>query len=99
MRKKKKEPEKIGPIVWDVLRRRGYETAVKEQLVLQIWPELVGERVAEQTIAESLENGMLFVRVKSSAWQNELVFLKTEILKKINVFAGKSIVKDIIFKR
>ena len=97
MNKHKAQPVKIENIVWDVLRKRGYENVIKEQQVIQQWKEIVGEKIAEQTEPAAIENKQMFVKTSNSSWRNELIYLKTEIIKKINEFAGKRVVKDIIF--
>ena len=45
----------------------------------------------------SIKRGKLFVRVKTPTWRNELVFLKSEIISKLNRRVGKKVVKDIVF--
>ena len=97
MSREKSTPQGIGQIVWNVLRSRGYEKAVKEQMVVQSWGEIVGERIALEAKAVSVENGAVFVHVPSAAWRNELTFLKADLLKKIHDFTGKQVIQDIIF--
>jgi predicted nucleic acid-binding Zn ribbon protein len=99
---KRNQPQKSKPvliqnIVLDVLKKRGYETPVKEQLILVHWGEIAGEAIAGQSTAVALENSRLFINVPNASWRNELTFLKPNLLKKINDFAGKVVVKDIIF--
>jgi predicted nucleic acid-binding Zn ribbon protein len=96
---KKRDPVGIKNLVWDVLRKKGYETPVKEQWVLQQWGKIVGEKIAENTHPARFENGCLFVESSNASWRNELTFLKQEIIKKINDFTGKKVVQDIIFTR
>lgn len=97
MTRPKSAPENISQIVWNVLRSRGYEKAVREQMVVQSWGEIVGERIASEARAVAVENGAVFVHVPSAAWRNELTFLKADLLKKIHDFIGKPVVQDIIF--
>jgi len=56
-----------------------------------------GRADIEATDAESIRDGKLFVRVKNAAWRNELLYLKKEIIDKINGEMKQKIVKDIIF--
>jgi predicted nucleic acid-binding Zn ribbon protein len=95
--KKRNEPRKIGDLLWKVLRKKGYEIPVKEQLILRNWVEIVGAQIAQQTDPVAIENKCLFVKVSNSAWKNELVYFKPEMIKNINDFAGKPVVRDIIF--
>ncbi|MCA0444833.1 MAG: DUF721 domain-containing protein [Bacteroidetes bacterium] len=71
---------------------------VKKFDVLAEWPSIVGERIAQETTAEKIENKILKISVKNSSWRQELTFRKTEILTKINTHFGEEIVKDILFR-
>ena len=90
-------PEKIGPIVESVLSERGYLIICKELSVLRAWPSIVGE--ALQGIAECtrVEQGVLYVRVVSAPWRQEIVFMKQQLLLKIRRETGCTTIKDIVF--
>jgi predicted nucleic acid-binding Zn ribbon protein len=92
------EPRSFGSALGEVLCRLGLGQKLKEYEILERWKEIVGERIALQSDPEHIEKGTLLVRVKSPAWRNELLFLKREILQKINARAGQELVKDIIFR-
>ncbi|MCK4591335.1 MAG: DUF721 domain-containing protein [Candidatus Latescibacteria bacterium] len=75
----------------------GIEKKLAETTVCQIWDEAVGNNLSQVTSVVSIKRGKLFVRVKTPTWRNELVFLKSEIISKLNRRVGKKVVKDIIF--
>lgn len=66
--------------------------------VLEEWGTYVGGRIAQVTTPERVVDGKLIVKVKSSAWRNELTFMKKEILSRINSKFNEEIIIDIIFK-
>ena len=88
---------KVGNILWKLLRKKGYETVIKEEQIKERWKEIVGDAIGGKTEVSEVKNKCVFVKVKTAAWKNELTFLKPEILKKINDFTGIPVVKDIIF--
>ncbi|HSR42267.1 MAG TPA: DUF721 domain-containing protein, partial [Longimicrobiales bacterium] len=49
-----------------------------------LWPEVVGEGIAEVTRARSVSDATLFVEVRSSAWMMELDMMKGRILARLN---------------
>lgn len=65
-------------------------------LVLK-WEEIVREPIASETRALKYINGVLYVEVSGSVWANELTYLKSAIIEKLNKQAEKAIVKDIKF--
>lgn len=92
------QPHRIGELIDMVLQQLGLGTTIKRYRVLQMWPEIVGERIAQVARAERLEDGKLFVRVSRAPWRNELTFLKKGLIDKINKAMNQEIVKDIIFR-
>jgi predicted nucleic acid-binding Zn ribbon protein len=53
--------------------------------------------VAKNASAESIEHGILLVRVTTPAWRQELQFQKKEIINSINKEIRQKIIKDIKF--
>lgn len=70
---------------------------VKCYKLLNIWNTVVDGRVGRQTEAVKIKNRVLYVMTTSSAWAQELTFLKKEIMKKFNEKAGEEAIKDIRF--
>lgn len=92
-----KMPNTLESSLSNLLKKIGIDTRVKQYQVMVSWPEIVGERISKISSAEKVTNGILFVKVKTSAWRNELIFLKKEILTKIDKKVGYGIIKDIRF--
>ncbi|MCG8605283.1 DUF721 domain-containing protein [bacterium] len=93
----KKAPTPLGRSVWRLIRSLGLEKKVKQNEVLIKWSEIVGEQVFQVTRVDRVQNGILFVKVSSSAWRNELIYMKKEILEKIYSSIGKGVIEDIRF--
>lgn len=89
-------PEKIDSILDGILQERGYRSIVKEYDVISQWKIIVGDKVASVTQCDRIENGILYVRVMSSSWRQEIVYLKKVILKKIVDNTDCRSIKDII---
>lgn len=47
--------------------------------------------------ARKFENGILFIRAENSVWRSELNLKKEEMVKKINGYLNKEVVKKIKF--
>lgn len=65
--------------------------------VLQ-WESIVGDHIARAATAVKIVKGVLFVKVKSSTWRNELALRKREIINTLNSALGEEVVKDIRFQ-
>ncbi len=77
-------PDRVGDLLGGVLRKLGVSEEVARQGAIERWGEVVGERIAAVTEAVSVANGVLFVRVSSSAWLNELTLMRSELLSRLN---------------
>ena len=80
-----------------MLRKFGIENAIAQNNVLNIWNEIVGEKVAKNTEPDRVEHGVIVVKVSSPTWRQELYFQKKEIIKKLNNKIGKNVIRDIRF--
>lgn len=66
--------------------------------IQEVWKETVGVHIAKKTYADGIRNGIVYVNVETSAWMQELTFMKPEILKRLNEVLPAPGVKDIRFK-
>jgi len=95
--KRKKEPVLLSSIIDKVLQKAGILSAVRAEQVVQQWETITGSALAQHAQAVRIENGMLFLRAESSAWRNQLFFLKKDLIRKTNEFAGSPLVRDVRF--
>ncbi len=96
--KKSRTPRKFNDIVDEVYAVYGMKGAQEEHRALKVWQNVVGETIAKMTEVEKFVKGILYVRVLSPSWRNELSFRKKNIIGRLNEAVGKSMVKDIVFK-
>jgi predicted nucleic acid-binding Zn ribbon protein len=89
--------ERVGQVLTGYLDRMGLTEAVAGQEVLTRWEAVVGERVARVARASAISGGTLFVKVDSSAWLNELNFMRRELLARINAEMEGVRVERIVF--
>src|SRR5687768_3922793 len=73
-------------------------TRIRESVAMAHWDRVVGPQAAAASEADSVREGVLFVRTKSSVWSHELTFLKATIIARLNQRIGKPVIRDIIFR-
>jgi predicted nucleic acid-binding Zn ribbon protein len=93
--KKEKSIYRIGDFLENFLEKKGLLTRIKEEMAIQMWREIVGEEIFKNVKAEKVKNGILYVKCKNPSWKQEVNFKKEEIIKKLNKFLKKEIIKDI----
>jgi len=91
-------PKRIKRILNATLRKLGLEKRIKECAILSFWNEAVGENIASHTKPIKVYDGRMTVLVESPSWTQELTFLKSGIMERLNSTIGKKVIKDIYFK-
>lgn len=94
---KKSAPEKIGSIIETVLGERGFLAPCRELDVIRKWPGLVGPKLASVTECSRVENGVLYVRVASAPWRQEISYIKQHLLDTIKQETPCTSIRDIVF--
>ena len=77
-------PTEVGKLLGGVLRKAGLADGLEKASASQEWPERVGQAIAAVTRVRSVSGSTVFVEVRSSAWLQELTFMKREILDRMN---------------
>lgn len=71
------------------LDRTGLTRRLSQAQVIPDWAGLVGPQIAAVTVPERVTpDGVLFVRVATSPWMNELQLMAPDILARINAGRG-----------
>ncbi|MCB9555951.1 MAG: DUF721 domain-containing protein [Deltaproteobacteria bacterium] len=85
-------PTTVGAVLSRFLRRKQLDVDLLPHRIRQAWSSIVGPRVASRTCPRELSDGTLVVNVESSAWLNELTFLRYQIINRINAVLGSNVV-------
>ena len=92
-----KKLQHLGDILQMVLKKRGIPLNLENQRIARAWDEAVGARIAAQTRPDTIKRGVLFVKVYSSVWMQQLHFLKQEIIEKVNRTLSAEVVSNLYF--
>ena len=95
---KKFRAKPLGEAIEELVQSLGIKKKLHEYEAVLQWERVVGEQIAKVATATRITKGVLFVKVKTSTWRNELTIRKPEIIKKINDTIGEEIVNDIKFQ-
>lgn len=86
-----------GSVLDGLLIKFGWENQIREADLFNRWEELVGEANAAASTPERLENGVLTVRCKSTAWATQLKLMKPQVLKALTEAFPQLVLTDIRF--
>ena len=89
--------EHIGKALSGFIKDSKVEKGLEQNKAVMIWAEVVGKRIAENTEVDSVESGVVLVRVKTPVWRQELQLQKNDIINQLNTALTKKTIKDIRF--
>ncbi len=90
--------ERVNAILPKMIHSLGMNHKYKVQLIFFYWQKIVGPAIAAQAVPNSVAFGTLTLCAKSSVWANNLMMMKLELMQKINMFIGETVIKDIRFQ-
>ena len=88
----------VSAAVKGALHRLNLNTKMRGYAVWGVWDQAVGETVAQQVQPAFVRGGVLFVKCSSSAWMQQLQFMKATIREELNRLLGTEVIKDIRFQ-
>ena len=88
----------VSAAVKGALRRLNLDTKMRGYAVWGFWDQTVGETVAQQAQPAFVRGGILFVKCSSSAWMQQLQFMKVTIRDELNRLLGREVIKDIRYQ-
>lgn len=90
-------PRRLDSVLQEYLKDSPLAEGLEQQSALTAWPEIVGPEIARHSRAESVQDGILRVRVESSVWAQELSLLERRILGEFDRRLGKGSVREVRF--
>ena len=89
--------EHIGGTLKKLIKKEGLENEINQQKAIDLWEEVVGPKIKENTEPIEVQFDVLIVKVKSSVWKQELQFQKDDIIESLNRKLIKTKIKDLRF--
>lgn len=92
------KPKLLKEALKDFLDDYPHRKRLKRGMILSIWRQTVGERIAEETENIHFEHGNLIVHVKNPAWRQEIHMKRFSIAKRLNDKVDEKIIKEIVVR-
>lgn len=97
IKRRRSKLERLGDVLSQICKRRGLPLTLPDTELTKTWNEAVGPLIAANTHPNVRRNDTLFVHVTSSMWLHQLMFMKQEIIDKVNSHFTGLIIRDIHF--
>lgn len=93
---KRTDPKILGDIIHDALQRSGMEEKFARQRAAFLWSEIVGPTINRLTFKRRVDdNGVLHVYISSASLKNDLLYMRSTLLRRLNEAVGRDALTDI----
>jgi hypothetical protein len=96
--RKKSRLTTLDSVLREVAHELKFEDKLEQAMLYRLWTETVGEQIARNAGPVLVRGGVLHVNVSSPVWVQELQFLRSMLLEKINARLSDEKISDIRFK-
>lgn len=90
--------DSVASVLRGIARRHGMETKLLEHRLRTNWPAIAGQPIASHTRPDHIRFKKLYLVVENSVWLQHLMFLKPELIAKVNEAAGSAVIADVILR-
>jgi hypothetical protein len=96
MEMNKKNLHSLDKILSDFIDDNKLRPKLAEIDIVKTWEEIVGKNLASRTKKLFVNNRKLFVSLSTSIARQELMLIREELVKRVNLKAGMSIIDEIV---
>ena len=89
--------EHISGALKKLIKKEGIENEINQQKAIDLWGDVVGQKIKENTEPLEVRFGIMTVKTKNPVWRQELQIQKEDIIKSINKKLVKTMIKDLRF--
>lgn len=88
----------IRQLLNNMMKQYNMEDKIDEVDLEANWERLMGTMIYRHTLALKVQHQKLYIKLDSPVIRQELIYGKTLIIQKVNDFAGKELIKDVVFR-
>jgi len=89
---------KLGDAISQLFKEEKLDEKYSIFAIRNGWEGIVGTLIAKHTTQINYASGILFVSIDSPVVRNETAYMKEEIIRKVNTFVGKRLIRELVLK-
>ena len=94
----KRDVKSIKELILKNLRAQGLEMPLQQKRLIDAWPVVMGDLIANYTDNLYIRNQTLWVHLTSPALRADLMMMRQQIVKKLNDAVGSQVIADVQFR-
>lgn len=93
----KRDVKSIKDLILRNLRQQGLEMPLLQKRLIEAWPVVAGEAIANYTLNTYIMNQTLYVKLSAPALRADLSLQRQEYVRRLNEYVGNQVIADIRF--
>ena len=89
---------KLGDAISQLFKEEKLDEKYSIFAIRNGWEGIVGTLIAKHTTQINYASGILFVSIDSPVVRNESIYMKEDIIRKVNTFVGKRLIRELVLK-
>lgn len=90
---------KLGDAISQMLKQERLDVKLSRFAIKNAWEEIAGKMVSNHTTQIAFDDHKtMFLQLDSAALKNEVMFGKTDLIKKINGFCGYELITNLVIR-
>ncbi len=89
--------QKIDLILEKLIKNHKLEKGLERGIFPDLWKEISYEKIATVSSFKGFKSATLYIGVDGDSWRNQLLYLREEMRKKMNLQLGKELIEEIVF--
>ncbi len=95
---RKSNTTSLSEIIRDFIKINKLEDGIDSAKITEIWEDITGHYISKATTNIYVKQNKLFVTINSALLRNEILLIKSELIKRINQNIGREFINDIIVR-
>lgn len=92
------EAQFLGSVIKQYLKDKKFDRKLAEVEAISSWELIIGKQIARATTSIYIKDEILYLHLRSSIIRNELLMMRSDIIRTINKNAGIELIKNIVLK-
>ena len=85
----------LDEVLKKLLREEGLEMPLLQKRLVDAWEVVTGNVVSRYTAEKYIRNQTLFVKITNPALRQDLIMMRTQLVKRLNEQVGSFVISDI----
>ncbi len=91
-------PQPLSSVLAAFVERAGFRDRLDAERAVEAWAALAGPAIVGVTEQVWMREGVLHVKIRSSAWRHQLQFQREAWRERINTHLGREVVREVAFR-